>query len=81
MILTKDFKMPNSISVTEVFERLGPILPNFDDRQSGFGVLHVGRRNEELHSGSTPFQDVGNSDWLPLFYESINLLILSVGDA
>ena len=72
--------MPNSIRVSEVFTRLSEILPKFDTRLSGFGQLHLERRNEEVHSGSTPFENISNSDWLPLFYESVEVLILSVGE-
>src|SRR5216117_3698225 len=38
--------VPNSIGISEVFSRLGEILPEFDTRLGGFGVLHLQRRNE-----------------------------------
>ncbi len=49
--------VPHSIGLAEVFSRLGQILPEFDARLVGFGTLHLQRRNEELHSGSTPFEN------------------------
>ena len=72
--------VPNSIDISDVFSRLSEILSDFDTRLSGFGVLHLQRRNEELHSGSTPFEVISNSDWLPLYYESVDVLIVSIGE-
>src|ERR1043166_2250071 len=72
--------VPNSISISEVFSRLGEIVPEFDTRLGGFGVLHLQRRNEELHSGSTPFESFSNSEWLPLFYQSADVLMRSMGE-
>jgi hypothetical protein len=72
--------VPNSIGISEVFSRLGEILPEFDARLGGFGVLHLQRRNEEVHSGSTPFENISNSEWLPLFYESSDVLMRSMGE-
>jgi hypothetical protein len=76
---TKKF-VPNSIGISEVLTRLGAIFPEFDTRLVGFGVLHMQRRNEELHSGSTPFDDLGDSGWLPLFYETTSVLLGSMGE-
>jgi len=72
--------VPNSISISEVFSRLGEILPEFDARMGGFGILHLQRRNEEVHTGSTPFENIGNSEWLPLFYEASDVLMRSLGN-
>lgn len=72
--------VPNSIGISEVFSRLGEILPEFDARLGGFGVLHLQRRNEEVHTGSTPFENIGNSEWLPLFYEASDVLMRSLGE-
>jgi hypothetical protein len=76
---TKKF-VPNSIGISEVFSRLAKILPDFDSRLEGFGILHLQHRNEEVHSGSTPFENISNSDWLPLFYESADVLMRAVGE-
>lgn len=73
--------VPHSIGFSEVLSRLGEILSEFDARLVGFGTLHLQRRNEELHSGSTPFENVGNSEWLPLFYESADVLMRSIGES
>ena len=72
--------VPNSIGISEVFSRLGEIFPEFDPRLGGFSVLHLQRRNEEVHSGSTPFENISNSEWLPLFYESADVLMRSMGE-
>jgi hypothetical protein len=72
--------VPNSIGISEVFARISDILTDFDTRLSGFATLHMQRRNEEVHSGSTPFENIGNSDWLSLFYEALEILLGSMGE-
>lgn len=69
-----------SIDITNVFDRLQSILPGFTPDMADFGIVHMGRRNEELHSGSTPFDAFAPASWLPSFYEASRVLLESMGE-
>ncbi|EPQ1936399.1 TPA: hypothetical protein ACGSO8_004217 [Pseudomonas aeruginosa] len=70
---------PKSIAVSEVFKRLAAILPDFTKEHESFGILHTGRRNTELHSGELGFDGIKSSVWLPRFYQTSEVLLLSIG--
>jgi hypothetical protein len=70
---------PKSVAISEVLSRLQDILPEFGQELKSFCVKHTGRRNAELHSGDTPFDGLKNSEWLPLFYQSCEVLLKSMG--
>jgi hypothetical protein len=70
---------PRSIAITEVLKRLREILPDFDNELEAFCVVHIGRRNAELHSGATPFDGVDGSGWHAKFYRSCIILLNSMG--
>jgi hypothetical protein len=67
-----------SVDISEVFRRLGEIVPEFEERLVGFCVLHLSRRNEELHSGGTPFESITIDSWQPLYYEACTVLMKSM---
>ena len=69
---------PKSIDVSSVFSRLKDLLKDFTPELEGFSVLHMQRRNEELHSGSSPFDGYAISGWLPSFYEASKVLLVSM---
>lgn len=71
---------PRSIDIATVLSRIREAVPDFDARLCDFGVAHMGKRNEELHSGGTPFDGIGNSGWLPTFYEACEVLLKSMGE-
>lgn len=71
--------VPTSIGVAAVFNRLREVLPAFTPDMEDFGVVHMNRRNEELHTGDTPFDGLSNSSWLPRFYEACTVLVVSMG--
>jgi hypothetical protein len=70
---------PRSIAVTEVFTRLVAMLPEFSTEHEGFGILHTGRRNAELHSGEMGFDGVKGASWQPRFYQTCTVLLASMG--
>jgi hypothetical protein len=69
-----------SISISEVFARLRDVIPEFTLDMKEFGIIHMMRRNEDLHSGDTPFESLGTSSWLPPFYETCIALAESIGE-
>ena len=72
---------PYSIGVAEAFDpwRTG-VVPKFNSDLKGFAVSHMGKRNEELHSGKTPF-DSGDTKWQARYYESCDILLQSMGES
>lgn len=72
--------VPKSIDVSTVFSRLQEILPTFTKELEGFSILHMARRNEELHAGSTPFDSLKTTTWLPVYYQACSILIESLSE-
>jgi len=72
--------VPKSIDIKTVFGRLHEILPAFTTELEKFAVLHMTLRNEELHAGSTPFDSLKNSTWLPVYYRTYAVLVESLGE-
>ncbi len=71
--------IPRSIDVTTVLNRLQEVLPDFTKELENFGSLHMYRRNEELHSGDTPFDSISSSGWLPTYYQICKVFLKSMG--
>ena len=72
--------VPKSIDVTSVFSRLREIHAEFTTELEGFAVLHMARRNEELHAGSNPFDSLNSTAWLPTYYQTCTVLVELLGE-
>ena len=70
--------IPKSIEFGAVIERLGQIIPEFDETLRGFAIAHLAKRNEDLHSGATPFDTIGTG-WRAQFYQTCELLLVFMG--
>jgi hypothetical protein len=70
---------PTSIGTAAVLLRLRTLLPDFDTELENFCVAHTGRRNEELHSGSLPYDGVPASRWHGSYYRAATVLLASMG--
>jgi hypothetical protein len=70
-----------SADMKTVLSRLRDVYPNFTIELESFAALHTARRNEEVHSGGTPFDVIGASTWLPMFYEACHTLLECMGEA
>jgi hypothetical protein len=73
--------VPKSQDITSVLTRLREILSAFRPELEGFSIVHMSRRNEELHSGTSAFDGVSSSSWLPSFYEACEVLLQSIGSS
>jgi hypothetical protein len=71
---------PKSLDISSVLNRLQEIVSAFTPEMRDFAILHMGRRNEELHSGSTPFDSVNSSAWMPMLYQSAEALLVSMNE-
>ena len=70
-----------SVDISRVLERLQELIPEFTPELEGFCKGHIDRRNEELHSGGTPFVTGSNNRWLPTYYRACAVLLESMGDS
>lgn len=73
--------VPKSIDMLEVLKRLHEVVPGFTPELFGIAVLHIDRRNEELHSGGSPLEGLGTSRWLADFYRACQVLLESMDES
>ena len=66
---------PKSSDTSELLKRAENIFPEFTREMLSFSITHINRRNNELHSGALPFDDLGSAIWLPKFYECAEVLL------
>lgn len=71
--------IPRSLDAGAVLLRLRDTLPLFTSELEGFAAQHLNRRNEELHSGGTPFDGL-KTNWLAHFYRTATVLLESMGE-
>lgn len=67
-----------SLDINAVIKHLREINPDFTPEEEGFSAQHIARRNEELHTGGTPF-DGADPAWLGPFYQTCATLLKSLG--
>ena len=67
--------IPRSISINEVFDRIGNIFSDFTQENKGFCVQHIDRRNSELHSGALAFAPCETSEWIAKYYRASGILL------
>ena len=73
--------IPRSIDISEVLRRLQDLIPDFTPELESFCRRHMSKRNEELHSGATPFVGFSVTSWLPTYYQACAVLLSSMGDS
>lgn len=66
---------PKSIDSAEAISRAESLYPEFTREHANFCALHFQRRNNELHSGSLPFDALNTSAWLSQFYGACEALL------
>ena len=71
---------PRAIDISEVFGRLQEVIRDFTPELQAFCRGHLSKRNEELHSGATPFVGVNETSWLPTYYRACAVLLESMKD-
>jgi len=70
---------PKSIPLAIVYRRCAAVIPEFVEPRRKLCEMITSRRNEELHSGGSPFTAVATSTWLPGFYDAARVLLASMG--
>ena len=72
---------PRSVPISEVFDRLKELIPTFTSELEDFCQRHMSKRNEELHSGSTPLVGTRGTSWLPAYYQACEVLLESMNES
>lgn len=72
---------PKSADISALLVNAEGIFPAFTDEMLGFALAHMSNRNSDLHSGALPFDDVGTSSWLPMFYTVCKCLLGTMGES
>lgn len=70
-----------SASITEMVIRVQDLCSEFTREHANFCTAHIARRNSEVHSGSLPFENLGSSAWLPMFYSVCSVLLTEIGES
>lgn len=70
-----------SASITDLIQRVEDLCDDFSREHSNFCASHVARRNSEVHSGNMPFENLGTSSWLPMFYTVCEILTKEIGES
>ena len=70
---------PKSIDANDLLKRLEAVFRSFTREMSNYSATHMNKRNSELHSGALPFDGVGSSTWLPMFYLVCKTLCEAMG--
>ena len=68
-------KAPTSVPAKTVFHRCVVICEDFSEQDYSRCIEWLNWRNEELHTGSLPFEELKTSVWLPDFYRICSLLL------
>jgi hypothetical protein len=70
---------PRSVPAATVFRRCAVAIDQFTEGDLKGTLALIELRNEELHSGGTPFEKLPTGLWLPDYYRLSQLLLSSFG--
>lgn len=72
-------KSPKSIATKHVFLRCNRIIEKFTEGDYKFSMLMMEKRNEELHTGATPFSSWSHPNWLTDYFRVCEVLLDFIG--
>ena len=70
----KDIGKPRSLPLHAVISRCLTVVEGFEERHRVFCDFVGLQRNEELHTGALPFENLNMASWLPMYYEVLDVL-------
>lgn len=73
--------VPKSIVTAQVLALCRTLIPSFTEDEVKAASALIGRRNEELHTGSAAFLSFPTQSWLPGFYRCCKVLAESQGES
>ena len=62
-------KSPKSIPLKTVYHRCTVVCPGFTTDEYNTCMLWANWRNEELHTGAMPLEDLPSGNWMPRYFE------------
>ena len=68
-------KTPTSAPANVIFSRCVAICDDFTEEHLKRCLSWLGWRNEELHTGSSPFENIRTSDWRPEYFRICSILL------
>ena len=68
-------KAPSSVTAKGAFHRCVVVCEDFSEEDYKRCIEWLNWRNEELHTGSLPFDELKTSEWLPDFFRICNILL------
>ena len=72
-------KGPRSIGVVQVLRRLRVLVPEFTEDHASQCSVFANARNEELHTGALPLEQLATANWRANFYRAIEPLLRHLG--
>lgn len=73
--------VPKSAAISELISRAEDLCAEFTREHANFCASHFARRNSEVHTGNLPFENLGLSSWLPMFYSVCAVLLGAIGES
>jgi hypothetical protein len=71
---------PKSADISNLLKKAENLFSPFTREMLNFSIAHINKRNSELHSGALPFEGVGSSSWLPIYYSVCKVLLGEIGE-
>jgi hypothetical protein len=72
-------KPPRSVGAATVFRRCAVVVEDFTEGDTNGAIALIDLRNEELHSGGTPFAGLKTGVWLADYYRLCQILLRALG--
>jgi len=72
---------PKSADISDLLKRAENLFSSFTREMLNFSIAHINKRNSELHSGALPFEGIGSSSWLPIYYSVCKVLVAEIGES
>jgi hypothetical protein len=74
-------KNPKSIAIAKVLNLCDKLFPEFTPEIHTNVSALVSRRNDELHSGNSAFEEYPSNEWLTQFYRACDVLSRAMGES
>lgn len=70
-----------SAAISDLIYRAEELCAEFTREHANFCASHFARRNTEVHTGHLPFENLGSSTWLPMFYSVCTVVLDAIGES
>lgn len=73
--------IPRSLDIATLLDKAEGLFEGFTLEMQNFCISHIQKRNSELHSGDLPFDNLGSSKWVPMFFLVCKVLLEEMGES